>query len=344
MPLDIDQNAGGARQPRYLQLLTLLAFHTFIREEVDAAIFEVHHGGEYDATNVIRKPVVTGITSLGMDHVGQLGPTLETIAWHKAGIFKPGAPAFSVTQEPGPTGVMSKRALDKGTNLTFVSTKDCFPTGGGAVSVPVQRLNASLALELTEAFLRIKAPGHTMSDEDIHRGVENFSLIGRFEIIDERNLQWFVDGAHNVLSLEQTAEWFARNTSAPNTHKTGHTLIFSQLSPERDGVTLVRSLAHALLRNNVKPENVIFTTYQEKEDKSIVPNVQAPATPFHDLCTLYSSVWKELDPQATVTSEPTIERAVNLARQIGGGREDGMQVLVTGSLHMVGGALRFLRP
>lgn len=211
MPADIELDAGVAKQPQYLQFLALLAFHTFIKEEVDAAIFEVHHGGEYDATNVIRNPVVTGITSLGMDHVTQLGPTIETIAWHKAGIFKPGAPAFSVTQDPGPAEVMQKRALDKGTTLTFVSANECLPTDGRVLSVPVQRLNCSLALELTKAFLRTKTPGHTLSNADIYHGVQSFRLTGRFEIIDEGKLQWFVDGAHNVLSLEQTAEWFARN-------------------------------------------------------------------------------------------------------------------------------------
>jgi folylpolyglutamate synthase len=46
-------------------------------------------------------------------------------------------------------------------------------------------------------------------------------------------------------------------------------LIFSHLSEARDGVTLVRSLAHALFKNKVKPDHVIFTTYQEKEDDSI---------------------------------------------------------------------------
>lgn len=211
MPQDTERDLGGTRQPRYLQLLALLAFHTFIREKVEAAIFEVHHGGEYDATNVIQKPVVTGITSLGMDHVAQLGPTMETIAWHKAGIFKSSAPAFSVTQEPGCAEVMRKRALDKGTTLTSVSAGDCLPTDSRLLSVPVQRLNCSLALELTKAYLHAKAPGHTISDEDIYHGVGNFSLAGRFEIINERKLRWFVDGAHNVLSLEQVAEWFGMN-------------------------------------------------------------------------------------------------------------------------------------
>ena len=86
-------------EPRYLQLLLLVAFHSFIREGVNAAVVETHHGGQYDSTNVVENPVVTAITSLGMDHIKQLGPTLQNIAWHKAGIFKHGAYAFSVAQE-----------------------------------------------------------------------------------------------------------------------------------------------------------------------------------------------------------------------------------------------------
>lgn len=217
MPQNMEQKPGVTRQPRYLQLLALLAFHTFINEEVEAAVFEVHHGGEYDATNVIQSPIVTGITSLGMDHVAQLGPTIESIAWHKSGIFKSSAPAFSVPQEPGCTEVMRQRALDRGTRLTFVTASDCFPTNNRLLSVPVQRLNCSLALELTKAFLRAKAPDHTITNEDIRHGVDHFSLIGRFEIIDEGKLSWYVDGAHNILSLEQVAEWFGTNVS--NKHK-----------------------------------------------------------------------------------------------------------------------------
>jgi folylpolyglutamate synthase len=54
-------------------------------------------------------------------------------------------------------------------------------------------------------------------------------------------------------------------------------------------------------------------------------------------------VWKDIDPHATVAIAPTIERAVYLAREIGT-QENGVDVLVTGSLYMVGGALKFLRP
>lgn len=162
--------AETSRQPRYLQLLALLAFHTFIKEGVDAAIFETHHGGEYDATNVISKPIVTGITSLGMDHVAHLGPTIEDIASHKGGIFKSGAPAFSVIQEAGPSEVLRKRAAERKTDLTFVSPSSSLPDNRRALSVPVQRLNCSLALQLAAKFLQLKDFEHVLDDDDIGLG------------------------------------------------------------------------------------------------------------------------------------------------------------------------------
>jgi folylpolyglutamate synthase len=55
---------------------------------VDATILEVGVGGRYDSTNIVPKPVVTGITALGLDHTAVLGKTLEEIAWQKAGIYK----------------------------------------------------------------------------------------------------------------------------------------------------------------------------------------------------------------------------------------------------------------
>ena len=56
--------------------------------QVDATVLEVGVGGTYDCTNLVPKPLVTGITSLGLDHTAVLGKTLTDIAWHKGGIFK----------------------------------------------------------------------------------------------------------------------------------------------------------------------------------------------------------------------------------------------------------------
>ncbi|PGG98681.1 folylpolyglutamate synthase [Blastomyces parvus] len=333
------------RLPRYLQLLALLAFHTFVKEKVDAAIFETHHGGEYDATNVIPKPVVTGIASLGMDHISQLGPTIEDIAWHKAGIFKAGTPAFSVSQEDGPSAVLSKRAAEKGVDLTFVSTNDALFDGGGVSNIPVQRLNCSLALEIARAFLKLKAPDDTLNAEDISIGIKTFSWAGRFEVIEDGTSRWFLDGAHNIMSLEQLAEWFSNTTNASDSQTRFRILIFSHFSEARDGAALVECLSHSLSKYNASPDCVIFTTYQERESgcTGIDRTDKLAGTSFPGFCDLYSSIWKGLNPQAAVSCEPTIEGAIKFAKQIGA-LQGGMEVLVTGSLHLVGGALNILRP
>ena len=75
-------------RPGYARFLTIMAFHVFLRERVDAAIVEVGIGGTYDATNVVPQPVATGVSALGYDHTAILGKTLTEIAHQKAGIFK----------------------------------------------------------------------------------------------------------------------------------------------------------------------------------------------------------------------------------------------------------------
>lgn len=209
-----DSTEDSKLLPRYLQLLALLAFHTFIREQTQVAILETHHGGEYDATNVVQNPIVTGITPIGMDHVAQLGPTLENIAWHKAGIFKHGAPAFSAPQDPQPATVLQARAVEKSVELTFVPVKTILPTNSQCMKVPVQRMNCSLAIAIADAFLGCKTSRghHQLTRNDIVQGIEKFSWPGRFEIIQVGKCEWFLDGAHNELSVKQAAMWFAETT------------------------------------------------------------------------------------------------------------------------------------
>ncbi|KAG9649953.1 putative tetrahydrofolylpolyglutamate synthase, partial [Aureobasidium melanogenum] len=56
-------------KPVYFRFLTLMALHTYISEGVDAAVIECGIGGEFDSTNILVKPSVTAVTSLGIDHV-----------------------------------------------------------------------------------------------------------------------------------------------------------------------------------------------------------------------------------------------------------------------------------
>ena len=74
--------------PFFFNFLAIMSIHVFLNEEVDVAIMEVGIGGEYDSTNLFERPIVCGVTSLGLDHTNILGNTIEEIAWNKAGIFK----------------------------------------------------------------------------------------------------------------------------------------------------------------------------------------------------------------------------------------------------------------
>ncbi|GLB00811.1 hypothetical protein AtubIFM61612_005678 [Aspergillus tubingensis] len=344
-------NADTKQQPpRYLQFLALLAFHTFIRENVDAAIIEVHQGGEFDATNVIQNPVVTGITSLGLDHLDQLGPTVESIAWHKSGIFKPGAPALSVPQEESPSEVLHARAAEKKTSLTIVPLNHNLPTDSSVLGIPVQLLNCSLALELARTFLKAKAPDQAIKPEDISTALRHISLIGRFEIIDDPDgqSQWFVDGAHNTLSLEKTAEWYSDMTkrSAEQTHRI---LIFSHFSKDRDGLALLECLAESLVEQDALPDHVIFTTYIERADKSRTEKMDKDILPITlpdlSVLALFAERWKATVPRGTslISTKETIEEAIDTARSIGAQQDGRAQVLITGCFLLVGGALNILR-
>jgi dihydrofolate synthase/folylpolyglutamate synthase len=76
----------------FFESLTVAAFVAFADAQIDLAVLEVGLGGRLDATNVIRAPIATAVTSISLEHTNFLGDTLAKIAREKAGIFKPGAP------------------------------------------------------------------------------------------------------------------------------------------------------------------------------------------------------------------------------------------------------------
>ena len=113
--------AANRGQPiTFFEITTAAAFAAFARAPADVALLEVGLGGRFDATNVIERPAVSVITPVSMDHMHYLGDTLDKIAFEKAGILKPGAPAVIGPQEPAAEAVIEARAREIGAPLIRV--------------------------------------------------------------------------------------------------------------------------------------------------------------------------------------------------------------------------------
>ncbi|XP_078382408.1 folylpolyglutamate synthase, mitochondrial-like isoform X2 [Oculina patagonica] len=174
---------GKSSMPAYFRFLTLMSFHVFLQEKVDVVILEVGIGGAYDSTNIIRKPVVCGVTSLGMDHVSTLGGTLENIAWQKAGIFKSGVPAFSVPQPENAMTVVANRAKELEAPLCVVPSLEQYPGKLPDLGLEGQHqfLNASLALQLCQTWLqRTQKIDKTLEGEEKQTSATESTSNGQF--------------------------------------------------------------------------------------------------------------------------------------------------------------------
>jgi dihydrofolate synthase/folylpolyglutamate synthase len=137
-------------QPSFFEATTVLALTAFARAEVDVAVLEVGLGGRLDAVNVVE-PTLTAITRIGLDHQKELGPTRAAIAREKAGILRPGVPAFTTAVDPEALDVLAEEALSLGLPLTVIKN----PVGetqlgpdGGRTRVQVQtRIWGTLEVE-----------------------------------------------------------------------------------------------------------------------------------------------------------------------------------------------------
>ena len=100
----------GAPHPTFFEFLFGMAALAFAKAGVEYAVTETGLGGRLDATNVVKHPVLTVLTSIGMDHMEYLGNTLGQIAAEKAGIIKPGVPVFFAEGKTESNIVIEKHA------------------------------------------------------------------------------------------------------------------------------------------------------------------------------------------------------------------------------------------
>jgi dihydrofolate synthase/folylpolyglutamate synthase len=216
--------------PTFFEFTTALAFQYFAECRVSAAVLEVGLGGRFDATNVVE-PLVTAITTIGLDHEVYLGPTLESIAFEKAGIVKSSVPLIIGRLEAPARQVIEKRAtteaapvfaLERDFRCEGPSPQDCHYTGIAAqyhhLSCPLQGRfqvdNVACAVAMIELA---RERGLVVPDQAVRTGLQHVIWEGRLEIVGEAPTI-LVDGAHNsaasVVLAEYLAEWRGTNPTA----------------------------------------------------------------------------------------------------------------------------------
>ncbi len=101
----------------FFELTTAVAFTAFARHPADALVLEVGLGGRFDATNVVEKPLICGISQISRDHEKFLGSEILTIAGEKAGIAKSGVPIVTARYPAAIAGKVGETAALAGAKL-----------------------------------------------------------------------------------------------------------------------------------------------------------------------------------------------------------------------------------
>lgn len=346
-------------KPVYFRFLTLMALHAYMQEKVGTAVLECGIGGEYDSTNILVKPSATGVTSLGIDHTAMLGDTIESIAWHKAGVFKEGVPAFTAPQPESALKVLHERAQERKTELVEVPQYTALNQIKLGLHGEFQKINASVAIAICASHLhKLGYSGlpdprdkEAVIPAEFIAGLEQVHLGGRCEVRPDslrQGLTWYVDGGHTLESIEMAATWFAGTAaqSQSDAQRKTRILVFNQQT--RDAASLARKLHDTLASalNDKHPfKHAIFCTNTTYKDAGFKADLVSINTNKSDVDTLkvqkeLAGSWDSIDPDASVHVLSTIEEAISKARELA--PEDQVEVLVTGSLHLVGGVIEVL--
>lgn len=323
-------------KPNYFRYLTLLSFHVFLKEGIRTAIYEVGIGGEYDSTNVIQAPTATGVTSLGIDHTLILGNTIEEIAWNKGGIFKKSAKALTIPQPESALKVLREKAEAKHTKLEVLERHPQLAHITLGLPAKFQELNATLAISLAQEHLNklgANIPTINPLPEKFVKGLETATWPGRCQTLLDGKVSWYLDGAHTQESIKEAGIWFSGKVSSTSKHKV---LLFNQQT--RDASALVTTLSNAL--GNVEFDHVIFCTNVTWSSGTYSAELTSLNTSKDDVDHLVvqkslSEAWAKIDPRSERHVFSNIQDSVEFIRKLDG----DSQVLVTGSLHLVGGFL-----
>ncbi|WFC99224.1 tetrahydrofolate synthase [Malassezia yamatoensis] len=366
-------------RPVYFRFMTLMAFHVFISEKVAATLLEVGIGGMYDSTNIVEHPVVTGVTPLGLDHTAILGNTIEEIAFQKAGIFKPNAPAITASQPESALRVLQHRA-ETVQAAYFQVVKECPKLEHVNLGLPGahQRANASLAIALVQAFAKSDAGKLVLRDSgdalrldvpnlsaDLIKALETAFWPGRCQRVDAActaGATYFLDGAHTIESIQFSAKWYLDQVKDSKQTKA---LIFN-CTNMRSGSTLLGALLDEITKQYTPKEaltffrRVYFCTNTTFADGGSASDLVSRAVDASQLASL--SLQRELlqtwcsllqvpahpveqlsvgieQNSSLIRVVPSIEHAMRDVQEAG----HVPDVFVVGSLHLVGGVMAHLQ-
>ncbi len=242
----------------YFEAMTAAAFVAFARRGVDLAVLEVGLGGRLDATNV-APAAASVVTSIGVDHVEDLGPTLESIAGEKAGVFRAGRPALTVSTDAGVRAVFRDAAARIGATLHELARETRVevrrsglegsrfrletPLGAYELETPLpgrhQIENAATAVRAAELLRGAVDP------EAVVRGVASVRWPGRLEAFRVRGATVLLDGCHNAAGAEALARFLAGARLRPD-------LVFGAMA-DKDIESMAASLAPVVGRVRLVP-------------------------------------------------------------------------------------------
>ena len=349
---EIANEDGLARYPSFIKYLVVMSYYVFLKEKVSVAIIEVGLGGKYDCTNVISEPVVTAITHLGYDHCSILGNTIGEIAWEKAGIIKHGVPVLTVPQyykESVP--VLQKAADSHSTCLVTVPALEKYPNApSSAATSQTWSDNISLALQVAKTWLTAHKLGSGsypngksitcqtaapfLIPKPFLEGIERCQWPGRNHVVYRGGVNFYLDGAHTPVSVEMCSKWFGRCSGTTPQRKRiliANTTRDRQMKDFLNIITKEISLDEVIFCPNIASNNYVVKDCEWPEDikKGMVKRAEEN-----------KNHWTEICPGIPAFSFSSVEEAVSYVE--GCGME--ADVLVTGSLHLIGATLQVLQP
>jgi dihydrofolate synthase/folylpolyglutamate synthase len=256
-------DAGAGIEPSFFEVAAATAILAFARARADACILEVGLGGRLDATNVIDRPLVCGITNLALDHQQFLGAGLTDIAAEKAAIAKPGVPLVTQLYPAAIAGRIAEEAHRAGArwlprggiwNATASRGKLRYRDEKGALDLPLPRLpgrhqamNAALAVAILRHQDQLHVPPSALTGAiGCAEWPARLQHLAPGPLIGDRDV--WLDGGHNPSAARQIAAWAKR---AFNDCKPLH-LIFASLAT-KDPAGMLRPFASIAKRVHTVP-------------------------------------------------------------------------------------------